>query len=203
MFLLFAIFVVVSLSLQAQIVDVRILDIETGSEGLVLSVETASRMSELPLRFSMVVSENTVFQMQNNRMLCASDIGVGQTLLVSLSARHDPSIYDCESIGMRPSIRKRIEGRIGEIALSGPEASPKIVGMISIRTDTGKERAFLVHKYTIIMVNVNGYIYVTELRNLKPGWKCSLTWNADEEDSDESTPEIAADMIVEVSPEGD
>lgn len=101
--------------------------------------------------------------------------------------------------------RSLYKGRIKEIKLAGEEDPKDLQGTITILREDGSERSFLVSKYTLILISVNGYMYVTELKHLKPGWRCEVgydippddDWNMDKvEDGAEAPLKYAENMSV-------
>jgi hypothetical protein len=93
--------------------------------------------------------------------------------------------------------RTIFNGSISKIEFAGPDAEPQIIGAIEILTGNKETRTFLVHKYTLILVNQQGKIYVADLKQLKPGWQCSVAFDL-ENDREPRKPTIADNMIVEV-----
>ncbi len=107
------------------------------------------------------------------------------------------------------SARTLFDGSIKSIELM--EANPKkLQGKITIANEKG-EQVFLVHKYTLILIEIDGKLRVTELKYLKPGWKCSLAYDVPDDDpydnmdltnrlEDENGVKYADNMIVHYQP---
>jgi len=105
--------------------------------------------------------------------------------------------------------RTLFDGAIKAVELM--ETNPKkLQGKITIANEKS-EQTFLVSRYTLILIEVDGYLRVTELKHLKPGWKCSLAYDVPEDDpydnmdftdrlEDENGMKYADNMIVHYQP---
>lgn len=102
--------------------------------------------------------------------------------------------------------RTILDGEIKEIKLA--EADSDRQGVITVGNET-VEKSFKVSRHTLILIiDLQGYARVTELKYLKKGWKCSLAYDvpADDEnpdfaeDSGEGEIKFADNMIVQYAP---
>lgn len=101
--------------------------------------------------------------------------------------------------------RTLIRGHISDIELFEAN-SDNLQGKITISGDSIKQ-TFLVSKYTLILIEINGKLRATELRHLKHGWQCELAYDVPDDDSydnmdltarleDENGMKYADNMIV-------
>lgn len=95
--------------------------------------------------------------------------------IVQESRQDENFVCGSEAAGARTII----EGTIRSIELD--QQTPDLQGKITI-SGQNEEKTFLVSKYTLILIIINDKARVTELRHLKPGWKCSLAYDLAEED---------------------
>lgn len=79
--------------------------------------------------------------------------------------------------------RSIYDGRIERIAPASYGAAGELQGVIRVRRGDGNSRAFLVSKYTLILIiDPAGQAYAGELRQLEPGWKCRVGYDIPADD---------------------
>lgn len=80
--------------------------------------------------------------------------------------------------------RNILNGSISAIELYAGENN-HLQGKITISCGS-TEQTFLVSRFTLILIKIDDKLRVSELRYLKPGWKCELAYDVPEDDSSDN-----------------
>ncbi len=105
----------------------------------------------------------------------------------------EPVLAGSTAAGAGRAARSIYEGRIGKIELALPYGSGDLQGIVTVEGIAGTSRSFLVGKYTLILlVSPNGGAYAAALRQLEPGWKCSVGYDVPDQDWDNDQDKVTA-----------
>lgn len=180
---------------------VRVLAIEPDQDGMLLRVENRSSSGRLPGRFAVIVPAGPQGGAEQ------SGIRVGEYLTVTV----EPTVsgFVCREWGKVPGVRTICDGRIAEILLASEGADPDVRGLMTVQSENGLRRSFLVHRYTLILVrSLSGGLYAGTLPQLRVGWKCSVAFDVPDDHDEydvaandqEHDPKVADNMIVDYAP---